>query len=202
MIDRRELLERAALILGGAVSASAAAGFLSGCAGTPPAADGASAGQPARRFFTASELKTVSATCEQIIPKTDTPGAIDLGVPAFCDRMMTGFYQEHERGIVRTGLAQMDKDARAAHGKAFAELAPDQQVALMKIYDREAYETRQKNRGKAKADPHFFAILKEQTTLGFFSTQYAATKILKYESVPGPYKGDIPLSKVGGVWAI
>jgi len=203
MIDRRELLQRATLILGGAVSASAAAGVLAGCTATPPLAEqSASAAKPKASFFTPAEMKSLSTACEQIIPRTDTPGAIDLGVPAFCDRMMAGYYGEHERKIMRAGLAQMDKDAAQAHGKIFAELAPESQIELLKVYDRQAYETRGKNRGKEKADVHFFGTLKELTTLGFFTTQYATTKILKYESVPGPYKGDIPLSQVGGVWAI
>ena len=72
MIDRRELLHRTALVLGGALSASAVAGILGGCSTGPETA--ADTKKPA--FFTASEAATVSILAEQILPRTDTPGAI------------------------------------------------------------------------------------------------------------------------------
>jgi hypothetical protein len=45
-------------------------------------------------------------------------------------------------------------------------------------------------------------MLKELTTLGYFTSQPGATQALKYAAVPGPYKGDIPFSEVGKAWAI
>jgi gluconate 2-dehydrogenase gamma chain len=189
MLDRRELIQRVAVMLGGAVSASAVAGVMSGLAATPASAQAA-------RFFTSDEARTVAVLAEQIIPRTDSPGAIDAGVPAFIDRMMAEFYQDRERQALRAGLARVDRDAQTAHGKAFAALTSDQQVALMTVYDREAYEQR------AGAQRHFFRTLKELTTLGFFGSQVGATQALKYNINPGPYRGDIPFSEVGRAWAL
>jgi hypothetical protein len=195
MIDRRELIQRAAMVLGGTLSSSAVAGVLAGCTATPAPASGGGA-QPAK-FLTLTEAQTVAAVSEQIIPRTDTPGAIDAGVPAFIDRMMAGYYQEKERHILRAGLARIDRDAHQAHGMAFAALTPEQQIELMKVYDREAFE----QNGKG-GDKHAFRMLKELTTLGYFTSEPGATKALKYVAVPGPYKGDIPFSDVGKAWAI
>jgi gluconate 2-dehydrogenase gamma chain len=196
MIDRRELLHRTAMILGGVISSGAAAGVLGGCAATPQA------GADAPAFFTRAEMATVAAMSERIIPKTDTPGAIDLGVPAFIDRMMTGYYKERPRSILRAGLARADADAQAAHAKPFAALTEAQQVALMTVYDAEAYQMNRANANNPDADQHFFRMMKELTTLGFFTTEYGSTKLLRYAAVPGPYLGDIPASEVGGAWAM
>jgi hypothetical protein len=195
MIDRRELIHRAAMVLGGTLSSGAVLGVLSGCTATPAPASGGGA-QPAK-FLTLTEAQTVAAVSEQIIPRTDTPGAIDAGVPAFIDRMMAGYYQERERHILRAGLARIDRDAHQAHGMAFAALTPEQQIELMKVYDREAFEQNSKG-----GDKHAFRMLKELTTLGYFTSEPGATKALKYAPVPGPYKGDIPFSDVGKAWAI
>jgi hypothetical protein len=197
MIDRRELIQRAAMALGGAISSSAVLGVLSGCAASPEPAHGSHAA----KFFTPGEAKTVAVISEQIIPRTDTPGAVDVGVPAFIDRMMADFYQDGERKAMRAGLARIDKDAEAAHGMIFVALTPEQQVELLKRYDREAYEQAHA-RGAAGADRHVFGMLKELTTLGYFTSEPGATKALKYAAVPGPYKGDIPFSDVGKAWAI
>ncbi len=195
MIDRRELIQRTAMLLGGAISSSAVLGVMDGCiASAAPA--------PQRtKFFTPAEAKTVSVIAEHIIPRTETPGAIDVGVPAFIDRMMADYYQEPERAIVRAGLARIDEDAKTAHAKTFVALTPDQQVELLKRYDREAYEQAHAA-GPPGADRHVFGTLKELTTLGFFTSEVGASKFLKYAAVPGPYKGDIPYSQVGKAWAL
>lgn len=195
MIDRRELLHRAAMMLGGAVSSSAALGVLGGCVAIPPS----SAQTPAAtRFLTPQEAPTVEVMCEQIIPRTDTPGAIDAGVPAFIDRMMADFYQDAERATLRAGLARVEADAQASHGKSFPALTSDQQVALMTVYDREQFDW---GRAGSSGPVHFFRIVKELTTLGFFTSEAGATKFLRYDPVPGPWKPDVPYSEIGRAWA-
>jgi hypothetical protein len=190
MMDRRELLHRASMLLGGAISASAASGILAGCVAMPQTSNIAAGG-----FLNEEERRTVTAIAEQIIPRTDTPGATDAGVPGFFDRMLAGYYQDKERMIVRNGLRQIATDAAELRGKPFAELSSEDQVMLMKEYDREAYSPR-----AAGADPHFFRMMKELTIIGYCTSEAGATKLLKYAAVPGPYRGDIPYSEVGRAW--
>jgi gluconate 2-dehydrogenase gamma chain len=190
-VDRRELLAQVATMLGGALSAGAVAGILSGVtAGDAQAADAA--------FFTPAELATASGLAEQIMPRTDTPGALDAGVPAFIDRMMSGYYNDRDRQTLRTGLARVEQDAKKAHGKSFAALTPADQIALMKVYDREAYDQAHSNAGRGQG-PHFFRLMKELTTLGFFTSKIGATQFLRYNPNPGPYQGDVPYAQVGRV---
>jgi hypothetical protein len=194
MMDRRELLHRASMLLGGAITASAASGILAGCVSTPvDTADGVAR----TGFLNAEETSIVSAMAEQIIPRTDTPGAIDAGVPNFIDRMVSGFYQPKEKEIIRAGLRQTATDAMELRGKSFAELAPEDQVTLMKEYDREAYKPR-----PAGSDPHFFRLVKELTVLGYGTSQAGATKLMMYNQTPGPYRGDVPYSEIGKVSAL
>jgi hypothetical protein len=191
MMDRRELLSRAAMLLGGAITASAASGVLAGCVATPPG----DAPLP-QSILSAEEMRTVTAIAEQILPRTDTPGATDVGVPGFIDRMVAGYYAPKERDIVRAGLRQVATDAAEAHGKPFADLTPDQQVALMKAYDAEAYSR------PANSDPHFFRLFKELTILGYCTSEQGATKLLNYQPVPGQWRADVPYSQVGKVSAL
>jgi gluconate 2-dehydrogenase gamma chain len=193
-LDRRELLQRASALLGGAISASAAAGILAGCSTIPfvPGSEGAA--QP-QTFLTPDEMLTVQMMADHIIPRTDTPGAVDAGVPSFIDRMLAGYYQDKERKTLRAGLARADADAKASNGRLFAELLPADQIALMRTYDREAYE-----RQSGTTGPHFFRTMKELTILGFCTSEAGATKFLKYAAVPGEWKADIPYSEVGRAW--
>jgi hypothetical protein len=191
MMDRRELIQRVAALMGGAISSSAIAGVLAGCTATPVDADGK------QSFLTADEMRTVTAMADQIIPKTDTPGAIDVGVPAFIDRMLAGYYQDKERTIIRAGLGAVSTDGAELAGKHFADLTSEQQVTLMTEYDRLAYSPR-----PAGSDPDFFRLIKELTIVGFCTSEAGATKLMNYNQTPGPYRGDVPLSEVGKASAL
>jgi gluconate 2-dehydrogenase gamma chain len=196
MMDRRELLYRASMLLGGALSSSAVAGVLAGCVSTPSGAGGK------QTFLTADEMRTVTAMADQIIPRTDTPGAVDAGVPAFIDRMLAGYYQDKERTIVRTGLGAVSTDGAELAGKRFADLTSEQQVALMREYDREQYDYTRRNARVQDAPPHFFRLIKELTIVGFCTSEAGATKLMNYNQTPGPYRGDVPLSAIGKASAL
>lgn len=202
MLDRRELLHRASLLLGGAISTAAATGILAGCVATPQ--DGMDLSQTisAGSFFTGAEMATVVAMADQIIPKTDTPGAIDVGVPAFIDRMLSGYYQQRERDIMREGLKLADRNAQLQRGVNFAQLTSSEQVALMRRYDRDQYDYTRANANTQNAPPHPFRLMKELTILGFCTSEAGATRLMYYNQNPGPYRGDLPLSEVGKASAL
>lgn len=198
MIDRRELLYRASMLLGGAISAGTAAGVLAGCTTAPAPEDTTT---PMSGFLRPSEMAIITAMADQIIPRTDTPGAIDAGVPAYIDRMASGYYRDIERGVLRAGLMQIATDTMEYRGKTFAELSSEDQVTLMKRYDQAQYEQTRANAGNPTATPHFFRMIKELTIIGYCVSEPGATKLMKYAQTPGPYRGDIPYSEVGKAWA-
>ena len=131
---------------------------------------------------------------ELIIPRTDTPGASDAGVPGFIDQMMANYYLDEDKLEFQAGLKQVDADAQAAHGKNFVDLTEEEQVALLEEYDQAAF-------GEDGDREHFFRRMKELTVLGFCTSEAGATEFLKYDPVPGDYKGCIPYSDVGRTWA-
>lgn len=196
MMDRRELLHRASMLLGGALSSSAVAGVLAGCVSAPQSAG------DRQTFLTAEEMRTVTAMADQIIPRTDTPGALDVGVPAFIDRMLAGYYRDKERAALRAGLGAVSTDSAELAGRSFADLTSEQQVTLMKQYDQEQYDYTRRNAGAENTAPHFFRLIKELTIVGFCTSEAGATKQMNYNQTPGPYRGDVPLSQIGKASAL
>ena len=142
--------------------------------------------------LTPDQAQIVDVVAELIMPATDTPGARDAGVPQFIDRALADYCERSEAELLRAGLARMDADARAAHRMRFVELAPAQQAALLTRYDGEA---------AAAGRPHFFGVLKSYVTVGYFTSQPGATVALRYDPVPGDYRGCVPLSEIGRAWA-
>ena len=121
LMNRREALKRAALMLGVALSPA----LIDGVLRAQPAAGGKTV------FLTAAQFATVSAVVERIFPKTNTPGALDVGVPAFVDLMAGGYMSPAELGTLTAGLADVEGRSTAAHQKAFGQLTASQQDALL-----------------------------------------------------------------------
>jgi hypothetical protein len=203
MMDRRQILQRAGMVLGGAVSSGTAMALLSGCAASPdPSPDKTPSAAPqAGRWLSAEEMLITTAMADQILPRTATPGALDVGVPAFIDLLLADWQPAREKATLRAGLARAQMDARNAHKAAFWTLRPEQMVALMTVYDQEAFEQGRRTVSDANPPPHFFRLMKEMTTVGFFSSEVGATQVLKYAAVPGQWQADIPYSDVGRAWA-
>ena len=59
----------------------------------------------------------VSAVADIMIPRTDTPGAVDVGVPGFIDLMLRDVYTQADRDRYLAGLAEFDAAAVSENGK-------------------------------------------------------------------------------------
>jgi hypothetical protein len=175
MIDRREALRRAGLMLGGALSASTMAGVLAGCEArrVPDAAW-------SPRAFTPEQLELVATIAEHIIPETDTPGARAVGVHRFIDALLAETYSADARQAFVNGLTGI--------GRAFLQAAAAEQRSLLERLDRDAQP--------------FFREVKELTLLGYYTSEIGATRELHHAPLPGRFQGCVPLAQIGRTWAV
>ncbi len=186
-MDRREALRRTALLMGGAISAPAIAGILKGCKATPGI-------DWTPVFLTVQDAAVVTAVAGIIIPKTDTPGAIEAGVPAFIDRMLKEVYTPEDQQFFSGGIASFNEETRKEYHEDFIDLDDEEQFAFVKKVHDAAIEN-----DKSSDPPKrpFILMMKELTMLGFFTSEVGATQVLQYEAVPGRYRGCVPLSEAG-----
>ncbi len=193
-MDRREALKRTAWIMGGAVSAPAIMGILNGCTAKPTID-----WKPV--FLSSDQGILVTQVAEIIIPKTDTPGAKDVGVPGFIDNIVKDCFTKEDQDNFLNGLKAFDEEAKKEYGDPFAELdAKDQEAFVKKLHD--AAVKAEKETTPAPKRP-FILHMKELTMLGFFTSEPGATQVLQYSPVPGAYKGCVPLKEAGNgkTWA-
>lgn len=192
LIDRREALRKTAMLMGAAVSATAFAGLMNGCKATPDLNY-----KPV--FFNEDQARLVSELAGVIIPKTDTPGAKEVGVPNFIDKMVNECYKKEDQDRFLAGLATFDEEAKKAYGDSFIYCKPEDQLAFVKKINEQAITESKQNPGPRP----FFLMAKELTLLGYFTSEPGATQVLQYEPVPGAYKGCIPLTEAGNgkTWA-
>ena len=192
-MDRREALKRTAWIMGGAVSAPAIMGILKGCAAKPTI-------DWTPVFLSSEQGALISQVTEIIIPKTDTPGAKDVGVPGFIDQIVKECYKKEDQDTFLKELQAFDDAAKKEYGDPFIELDAEQQTAFVKKVHDAAVNT--EDTGTPAQRP-FILNLKELTMLGYFTSEPGATQVLQYNAVPGAYKGCVPVSEAGNgkTWA-
>src|SRR6266542_1824879 len=97
--------------------------------------------------------ETVATIAELIIPKTDTPGARDAGVPAFIDVMLADWGDDDQRQMFTAGLANVDERSRAAFGKHFIGGTPQKQTEILQDLD---YELARLRGTKSDTSKNFF----------------------------------------------
>lgn len=193
-MDRREALKRTAWIMGGVVSAPAIMGVLKGCTAKPSI-------DWKPEFLVGDPGLIVTQVADIIIPKTDTPGAKEVGVPQFIDVMLKDCYTKEDQDHFLAGLKAFDEGAKTAHGDAFLDLKPEKKLEYVSQVHKQALDA-QKNTQPPPKRP-FILIMKELTMLGYFTSKPGATEVLQYEAVPGAYHGCIPLNEAGNgkTWA-
>jgi gluconate 2-dehydrogenase gamma chain len=199
-MNRREAIQKATLALGFALSAPVLSGVLQGCKPTPELNY-----KPV--FFNEEQARLISQLSEIILPKTDTPGAIEAGVPGFIDSLIKEVYSKEDKEAFLKGLTEFDEDAKKTYGDRFAECTPEQQKEFVKKHHDAAYATKVEGASGSfwdaakKNERPFILKVKELTLIGFFTSEPGATQVLQYNQVPGPFKGCVPLKEVGKAWA-
>jgi glucoside 3-dehydrogenase (cytochrome c) hitch-hiker subunit len=190
-MNRREWLKSMSTLAVGVVAApSLLAVFDAHAASQKPGA--------APHFFNPAQTSLIAAVVDIVIPRTDTPGAIDAGVPAFIDSMFKDAYTKGDQQRYLTALAAFDQ----AGGKPFLQLDETKRKALVAKLHAEALA--QSPDAKIPPAANFVLMTKKLTMLGFFMSQPGCTQVLQYVAVPGGYKADIPLSEAGNgrAWAV
>ena len=192
-INRREALRYVAGLMGGALSAPAVLGVLSGCSAKTPSAGW----KPV--FLSEPQAEVVTQIAEIMIPRTDTPGAIDVGVPAFIDLMLKDAYAPAGQKTFVSGLTEFDTSS------GFLKLEPAQRIAAVRTaHDAAVAEHKKLKLPTSREQRPFILMMKELTLLGFFTSEVGATQVLQYQQVPGALRVCVPFSEAGNgkTWAL
>ncbi len=134
--------------------------------------------------FSTHQADTVARISDLIIPRTDTPGALDAGVPQFIAVIVGEWYRDEERSLFMAGLANVDARSRPG-AESFLALSEDAQIELLQKMDDELQAL------KASRAPagNFFQRIKGLTLYGYYTSEAGMKEELRYAIIPGRYDG-------------
>ena len=173
---RRRLLQTALMLVGAVITD---AGYASPTLGTP-------ARLP---FFDRARYIILDVVAETIIPRTDTPGARDVGVPARFDAMMSDWASQETRNSFRKALDEIDMSARTSYARGIAALTDKQKLTIVEAYDNE----RKSDRTYMRLKYLIFSL--------YYMSEPGATQELRYEHVPGVWEPNTKITPETRAWA-
>ena len=153
--------------------------------------------------FNQQQKKIVKIIVGHIVPTTDTPGAVDAGVPQFVERMAQEWFTEKERDNFLLGLEHVEELSQQTYGKPYIAMNGQEQIELLEELEDAASDSDWYKYGNVMADfisdSPFICHIKELTLWGFFTSEVGSTQVLR-QSIMTEFKGDIPLRADESSW--
>jgi hypothetical protein len=197
-MDRRKALQKTGLLAGVAIVMPSMLSLLQSCK-TESRLDW----EPL--FLTEDEAKTISALVDMILPRTDTPGALDVKVDLFIDKVFAKTYDESGQQNVRSEIASFNADCTTNFGDVFVNLNEADKVKVL----RAAEATSGKFNGGVwgttigKQEPiGFYRSLKSMAIWAYFTSEEIGENVLNYDPIPMGFEGCVPVSDIGNRWSL
>lgn len=189
-VERRELLQRIGLLIG-AAALPASAVFSAGAS-------------PGKRFLGAAEFRLLSAVCDTLVPRTDTPGAVQAGIPQQIDALLRDWASPATRTQLSGALSSIDAAAKATGARGFAQLQAAARHSMLKAHDAAALRPPPPSdepssidailAGPPATDPAY-ARLKDLVVTLYYSSRIGLSQELTYVHAPGKWQPSVPVTK-------
>lgn len=160
---------------------------------------------PSSKTLNDHQNATVKAIAEMILPRTETPGAADVGASDFVDLMLTEWCEEQERAHFISGLADIDARSNRLFGHNFIECAPDQQGAILQELGQEMTNEAQHKQERllesglaTEGNGNFYSMLRWLTLTAYYTSEAGATQELHYQIIPDRHDECAPTANTGG----
>ena len=144
----------------------------------------------------------VNNLTETILPKTSTPGAMDLGINLFVFKMIDDCFDKKQQDDFMAGLKEFADAADKKYGKSFNEISVQERTQFISDIETQMKvqnTPKQPGKVKDKQEPSklnmFYQMVKGQTVFGYTTSKYFMTKQVVYELVPGRYNAMFPVKK-------
>jgi hypothetical protein len=197
-MNRRSALKKAGVLAGSAVAIPSFFSLLQSCK-----SENRLGWQPL--FFTENEAKTIATILDMILPRTDTPGALDVKSDIFIDKVIAKTYDEEAQAKMRTEIAAFNSECEKNFGNAFVELNPADREKVLQAAEKNSGKFSPGVWGTAvgKQEPiGFYRSIKSMAIWAYFTSEEIGKNVLAYDPIPGTYEPCMPLSEGQNRWSL
>lgn len=139
--------------------------------------------------WSVADEELLNVVGDTILPATaGSPGAGAVGIGRFILTMTNECYAPSAAEGLRRALAELRTECGRRSGQDFTAWPAAEREALLTTFE---------TRGLPG-----FRHLKDLTLWGYFTSEAGATQALRYEPIPGGFRGSVPLRAGDRSWAI
>ena len=197
-MNRRNALKNTGLLTGGTVLAPSLLALLQSCQAEPRLD-----WQP--EFLTEDEAVFLAEFADTLLPTTDTPGALDVKVDMFLDKVFAQAYSSDAQDQIRREIADFNAGVQEKYGAPFADLKPEDRAAVFQAAEAESGKYAGQVWGtRVGEEPPigFYRSLKLMVISAYLSSEQIGTEVLRYDPIPGGYDPCMPLESGDKRWTL
>ena len=155
-----------------------------------------------RTALTDADIPLLDELAETILPATtSSPGAKAAQVGNYIKLMYDDCIKADDRAIFLAGINELDNRSAKVFSGSFLEADASQKLQLLETVQAEATAHNLKQEDVEEPVRHYFDVLKNLTTSGYFTSEIGMTEAREYLPVPGKFEACIPYERGNKVWA-
>jgi Gluconate 2-dehydrogenase subunit 3 len=135
-------------------------------------------------YLSPKENDLLADIAETIIPATDTPGAKELDIHRFIQKIVADCMDKKSQEKFTKGLGMVSGASQQKFAKDFAFCNVNQRATLLKEMESSTDETAKE----------FYSTVKGLTIEGYLTSEYVMTNLTHYQMAPGYYHGCVPVT--------
>ena len=170
-MNRRDLLKKGVYGLAGVTLSSALISSLQSCT---------SIEKYSPLYFSKTEFSLLSNIVDFLIPKTETPGALDMKVPQFIDIIISETYNNESKNNFSNKLKLLIEDFKSNN---------------IDLSDYNSMESKFVNDFNNKTHQEIYNQIRDLTVWGFKTSKEIALNVLNYNPIPGYQLGCVDIDK-------
>ena len=170
-MKRRDLLKKGAYGLAGVTLSSTLISTLQSCS---------SIEKYSPLYFSKTEFSLLSKIVDFLIPKTETPGALDMKVPQFIDIIISETYNNESKNNLSNKLKLLIEDFKSKN---------------IDLTDYNSMRSKFMNDFNNKTHQEIYNQIRDLTVWGFKTSKEIALNVLNYNPIPGYQLGCVDIDK-------
>ncbi len=146
------------------------------------------------KYLNNKEAFFLNEISNTIIPNTEYPGAIAVGVPQEIEEYVFNVFEDNDISEFRNDLNKLDNYLNNTPNKFYESILSEKTEILNSVQTESESEIR-----------NIYLKIKSSVAISYFKSEVGATQVLKYNGpsvILGQYQGCIPFSEIGKTWAI
>lgn len=144
------------------------------------------------KLFSQPQMLQLKFIADAILPRTNTPSASELDCHGFIDNQLFVCHSKKEQKLVLSILNTIDIKTQEKYQLSYVTANAKQQQDILNAIEQE--------NGFTDANKAEFKLLKSLIVFGYFTSQIGASKVLRYQAVPGAYKGSVKIDSNTRAW--